>query len=174
MVLGARGLHNLHTLLTIDRTSEHDDESPPMTKGLDSSAISSMPQFVFGESSTSDEECVICLGLFEDGQKGKRLAFCEHAFHVECIDVWLHSNTTCPVCRASAVRLDDVRSDDVTVVDHENIDVNDEQNYDGSLEMNQSLGETSLEIVVEVPKEENNGTTDACETKSIYLSDIVN
>lgn len=24
---------------------------------------------------------------------------CKHGFHVECIDMWFHSNNTCPLCR---------------------------------------------------------------------------
>ena len=32
----------------------------------------------------------------------KLLPNCKHMFHVECIDMWLNSNTTCPICRTLA------------------------------------------------------------------------
>lgn len=44
---------------------------------------------------------MICLSIFEDGDVGRSLPKCEHAFHVECIDMWLHSHSNCPLCRAS-------------------------------------------------------------------------
>ncbi|KZV25749.1 hypothetical protein F511_04810 [Dorcoceras hygrometricum] len=76
-------------------------------KGLEACAISAIPRFVFQKDEQGVghlEECVICLSSFEDGQVGRRLPSCNHAFHVDCIDVWLHKHTTCPICRASAVR----------------------------------------------------------------------
>ena len=29
-----------------------------------------------------------------------RLLLCKHLYHVKCIDMWLASHTTCPLCRA--------------------------------------------------------------------------
>ncbi|KAJ0601693.1 putative transcription factor C2H2 family [Helianthus annuus] len=31
--------------------------------------------------------------------QSRLLLLCCHAFHVECIDAWLKSNQTCPLCR---------------------------------------------------------------------------
>lgn len=47
---------------------------------------------------------MICLSDFEDDDIGRALAKCGHAFHAECIDMWLHSHTTCPICRSPAAR----------------------------------------------------------------------
>ncbi|CAA7032315.1 unnamed protein product [Microthlaspi erraticum] len=72
-------------------------------KGLDSSVISSIPLFVYeedDEKEEEDEECVICLGLWEAGDFGRKLRNCGHGFHVECIDMWLFSHSTCPICRS--------------------------------------------------------------------------
>lgn len=45
-------------------------------------------------------ECAVCLSLFEDKEKGRKLPECGHGFHVECIDMWLSSHSNCPICRA--------------------------------------------------------------------------
>lgn len=95
-VLGSR-FHHFHTF-TIDTTIT--DSTP--TKGLEPSIISSIPLFVFKEEKHG-LECVICLTVFEEKEMGRKLPKCGHAFHVECIDMWLHSHSTCPICRASVV-----------------------------------------------------------------------
>lgn len=74
-------------------------------KGLDSSVISSIPLFVYEdgekeEEEEEEEECAICLGLWEVGDFGRKLRNCGHGFHVECIDMWLSSHSTCPLCRS--------------------------------------------------------------------------
>ncbi|XP_010443598.1 PREDICTED: RING-H2 finger protein ATL63-like [Camelina sativa] len=71
-------------------------------KGLDLSVISSIPLFVYEDDEDQDEEdeCVICLGLWEVGEFGRKLRNCGHGFHVECIDMWLSSHSTCPLCRS--------------------------------------------------------------------------
>eukprot|EP00002_Diphylleia_rotans_P022672 TRINITY_DN4446_c0_g1_i4.p1 TRINITY_DN4446_c0_g1~~TRINITY_DN4446_c0_g1_i4.p1 ORF type:complete len:431 (-),score=69.47 TRINITY_DN4446_c0_g1_i4:26-1318(-) len=46
----------------------------------------------------SKEECSICLCSYERGDRVMTL-FCEHAFHIECIEKWFDSKTACPVCR---------------------------------------------------------------------------
>uniref|UniRef100_A0A0E0DNN9 RING-type E3 ubiquitin transferase n=1 Tax=Oryza meridionalis TaxID=40149 RepID=A0A0E0DNN9_9ORYZ len=48
-------------------------------------------------------QCVICLGLVQVGEVVRRLPACKHLFHVECIDAWLSSHSTCPICRADVV-----------------------------------------------------------------------
>ncbi|XP_073294296.1 uncharacterized protein [Primulina huaijiensis] len=79
--------------------------------GLESCVLSTIPRFVFQEEKQEGEqcdhglECVICLSPFENGQVGRRLPSCDHAFHVECIDMWLQTHATCPICRASAVHV---------------------------------------------------------------------
>ncbi|PNX81748.1 RING-H2 finger protein ATL52-like [Trifolium pratense] len=53
----------------------------------------------------SDDEggtCAVCLGDFEEGEELKTMPECLHSFHVPCIDMWLNSHSSCPICRASA------------------------------------------------------------------------
>lgn len=44
--------------------------------------------------------CAICLCEFEDGEAIRVLPECLHLFHVVCIDKWLYSHSSCPLCRA--------------------------------------------------------------------------
>ncbi|KAK9990317.1 hypothetical protein SO802_025302 [Lithocarpus litseifolius] len=51
-------------------------------------------------------ECAVCLGEFEDHETLRLLPKCSHAFHTDCIDAWLSSHVTCPVCRAKLTNCD--------------------------------------------------------------------
>ncbi|KAI5679518.1 hypothetical protein M9H77_00745 [Catharanthus roseus] len=46
-----------------------------------------------------DIQCVICLCDVCEGQLYRLLPDCNHGFHVNCIDVWLRTHSTCPLCR---------------------------------------------------------------------------
>ncbi|KVH97210.1 hypothetical protein Ccrd_000682 [Cynara cardunculus var. scolymus] len=43
--------------------------------------------------------CAVCLHDIDGGQRYRRLPQCHHCFHVNCIDTWLQSQSTCPLCR---------------------------------------------------------------------------
>ncbi|KAL5801482.1 hypothetical protein ACOSQ3_033114 [Xanthoceras sorbifolium] len=47
-----------------------------------------------------DSDCSICLSEFKDGEAIRVLTQCSHQFHVQCIDLWLYSHSSCPLCRA--------------------------------------------------------------------------
>lgn len=165
-VLGARRLHNLLTLLTLDNSANDTDLSTSV-KGLESRLISSLPQFVF-KGDQHGLECVICLSFFENEQKGRKLALCRHEFHVECIDMWLRSHMTCPICRAPAVHESVQRTD--SSLENGETDLS-EESYGDSFDMNDQETTTMsnedssrLEIVVEVANTES-GSDDGCERK---------
>ncbi|KAJ4765810.1 hypothetical protein LUZ62_031090 [Rhynchospora pubera] len=81
--------------------------------GLDPTAIAQLPSFTYKRGSltaartvgSSEEmestlpECSICLSSIEEGEQVRLLPNCRHMFHKECIDVWLSTNASCPVCR---------------------------------------------------------------------------
>ncbi|XP_057422430.1 RING-H2 finger protein ATL2 [Lotus japonicus] len=74
--------------------------STAATRGLDASVISSLPIFTFSPKTHPDPvECAVCLSELEDGETGRVLPKCNHTFHVDCIDMWFHSHSTCPLCR---------------------------------------------------------------------------
>ncbi len=42
--------------------------------------------------------CAICLGEYEAGESLRR-PNCGHSFHKDCLDTWLLSKNTCPICQ---------------------------------------------------------------------------
>ncbi|KAF8111245.1 hypothetical protein N665_0076s0232 [Sinapis alba] len=68
--------------------------------GLTPFELSSLPIVFFRQDSCKDGlECAICLSELVKGDKARLLPKCNHSFHVECIDMWFHSHSTCPICR---------------------------------------------------------------------------
>ena len=49
-----------------------------------------------------DACCVICLGEHEEGDHIRTLG-CNHYFHTGCVDPWLLSKQTCPLCMADVL-----------------------------------------------------------------------
>ncbi|GAB4841902.1 hypothetical protein Ancab_011858 [Ancistrocladus abbreviatus] len=73
-------------------------------RGLDSSVLRSLPIVVYSPKEFKDGlECAVCLCELSDGEKARLLPKCSHGFHVECIDMWFQSHSTCPLCRSPVV-----------------------------------------------------------------------
>lgn len=72
-------------------------------KGLDPSAVRSLPLVSYGGDAKHPIDCVICLCEFEDGETVKMIPYCRHVFHPECVDTWLASHVSCPLCRSSRI-----------------------------------------------------------------------
>ncbi|XP_010468167.1 PREDICTED: putative RING-H2 finger protein ATL61 [Camelina sativa] len=70
--------------------------------GVQPFVLRSIPTIDFNSKDFKDMvECAICLAELVDGDKARALPSCDHLFHVECIDSWLKSHSTCPICRKS-------------------------------------------------------------------------
>ncbi|XAR51222.1 hypothetical protein NMG60_11005785 [Bertholletia excelsa] len=71
--------------------------------GVDQSFIDTLPVFNYKAIIGSKDpfDCAVCLCEFEPEDKLRLLPKCSHAFHMECIDTWLLSHSTCPLCRSS-------------------------------------------------------------------------
>uniref|UniRef100_A0ACD5ZDD4 Uncharacterized protein n=1 Tax=Avena sativa TaxID=4498 RepID=A0ACD5ZDD4_AVESA len=80
-------------------------------EGLDAAEIAELPLVSYRdvkEHRISDGridplECAVCLLEFEDDDSLRLLPTCPHAFHPECIGLWLEKHVTCPLCRASVL-----------------------------------------------------------------------
>lgn len=74
--------------------------------GLDDAVIKTIPLSLYTAKFKADNsrECAVCLLEFEEDDYVRTLPVCSHAFHVECIDVWLRSHANCPLCRAGILR----------------------------------------------------------------------
>uniref|UniRef100_A0A0A9DFS4 RING-type E3 ubiquitin transferase n=1 Tax=Arundo donax TaxID=35708 RepID=A0A0A9DFS4_ARUDO len=78
--------------------------------GVDQAFIDALPVFLYrnvvggagGQGAGKDPfDCAVCLCEFSPDDQLRLLPKCSHAFHLECIDTWLLSHSTCPLCRRS-------------------------------------------------------------------------
>ncbi|GMH01628.1 hypothetical protein Nepgr_003467 [Nepenthes gracilis] len=72
-------------------------------RGLDQVLVDALPVFQYKEILGLKEpfDCAVCLCEFTGQDNLRLLPLCSHAFHIDCIDTWLLSNSTCPLCRGS-------------------------------------------------------------------------
>ncbi|WOL00762.1 RING-H2 finger protein ATL2-like [Canna indica] len=81
--------------------------------GLGKAEIASLPAFAYrnpvesgggscSRASDASVQCVVCLSAMAEGEMVRMLPRCRHVFHVDCVDMWLFSHSTCPLCRADA------------------------------------------------------------------------
>ncbi|KAJ3703120.1 hypothetical protein LUZ61_006825 [Rhynchospora tenuis] len=84
-----------HSSNTTMQKNQHD--------GIDAKEIHRISIELFEGETGSETQCSICLGGLADGDKVKVLPLCYHVFHPECIDMWLSSHSSCPLCRASLI-----------------------------------------------------------------------
>lgn len=71
--------------------------------GLAASAIAGLPAYAYEKRTGSGgggDDCAVCLGEVQRGEVVKQLPACAHLFHEGCIEAWLRSHGTCPVCRS--------------------------------------------------------------------------
>lgn len=87
-------------------------------KGLEKDQIQALPVITFGtekfpvEGYGSINDCVVCLSDYQKGDQLRLLPLCKHYFHVACIDTWLSTHISCPVCRHSVLQQQQSPADD--------------------------------------------------------------
>ncbi|KAL1371638.1 hypothetical protein HN51_001877 [Arachis hypogaea] len=91
--------------------------------GLEQSTIDALPVFYYQELLGLKEpfDCAVCLCEFSANEKLRLVPICSHAFHMNCLDTWLLSNSTCPLCRANlSSSIVNQNQNPVRVVEEEN------------------------------------------------------
>ncbi|KAK7834693.1 ring-h2 finger protein atl79 [Quercus suber] len=84
---------------------QHDERKSTLEKEAADTLISG-PSLVFSTGmklAGTEAECAICLSEFVEGEGIRVLGRCNHGFHVNCIQQWLSSHTSCPTCRRSCL-----------------------------------------------------------------------
>uniref|UniRef100_A0A6N2LSU8 RING-type E3 ubiquitin transferase n=1 Tax=Salix viminalis TaxID=40686 RepID=A0A6N2LSU8_SALVM len=98
--------HRRSVMNSLGLTNANVSSGEPPKRGLDPVVIASLPIFVYQQTDGQAEddliECAVCLSMLEDQEMARSLPNCKHTFHAECIDKWLSSHSTCPICRAEA------------------------------------------------------------------------
>ncbi|CAN6246532.1 unnamed protein product [Urochloa humidicola] len=76
---------------------EVDDEKERLIASLPlftmASALAALPK--------SSPDCAVCLSPFTPDAELRLLPACRHAFHAACVDAWLRTTPSCPLCRAA-------------------------------------------------------------------------
>ncbi|KAG8637022.1 NEP1-interacting protein 1 isoform X1 [Manihot esculenta] len=72
-------------------------------RGLSKNCIEKLPQLTLQHSHNFDQChqfcCSICLQDLKDGESVRKIPYCGHLFHMDCLDKWLARNGSCPMCR---------------------------------------------------------------------------
>ncbi|XP_036799428.1 RING finger protein 44 isoform X2 [Oncorhynchus mykiss] len=91
-------MENYEALLNL---AERLGEAKP--RGITKADIEQLPSYRFNLDNHQSEQtlCVVCFSDFECRQL-LRVLPCNHEFHAKCVDKWLKTNRTCPICRANA------------------------------------------------------------------------
>jgi hypothetical protein len=66
--------------------------------GLDETAIVALPRREVAPGDPA-ADCAVCITELAAGEDARLLPRCGHSFHVDCVDMWLRSHSTCPLCR---------------------------------------------------------------------------
>ncbi|XP_075499759.1 RING-H2 finger protein ATL16-like [Primulina tabacum] len=96
--------HNPSSHVSGNRARGHEDQVPVYLRGIDEFLTQELPAFLYiknDQESSSFLKCAVCLNEFQDNEMLRILPKCSHAFHLDCIDVWLQSNSNCPLCRST-------------------------------------------------------------------------
>ncbi|KAK8703043.1 hypothetical protein V6N13_021373 [Hibiscus sabdariffa] len=73
-------------------------------KGLARHVVERIPKMIITDNNNADAfgekvSCSVCLQDFQPGETVRSLPQCHHMFHLPCIDKWLLSHASCPLCR---------------------------------------------------------------------------
>lgn len=92
-----------------------------LRRGLDPTLLKTIPVVLFNPKEFKDGlECAVCLCDVSEGEKARLLPKCNHGFHVDCIDMWFQSHSTCPLCRNPVSNISSDDQNPTSAVEEEN------------------------------------------------------
>lgn len=83
-----------------------------LLNGLSRSTIANLPTFGYTRHRNDGGgwlQCAVCLSIVQEGEEVRQLPTCKHLFHRDCIDLWLYSHSTCPLCRSKVEAMKEVK-----------------------------------------------------------------
>ncbi|XP_057535693.1 RING-H2 finger protein ATL3 [Amaranthus tricolor] len=121
-------------------------------RGLDPATLGSLPIVVYNPKDFKDGlECAVCLSEVLEGEKTRVLPKCNHGFHVECIDMWFKSHSTCPLCRDSVIS-DDNTGKNAVHIENTGYSTSESDNSDDEIESsNDSIRRTRDILAIQFP-----------------------
>lgn len=71
---------------------------------LRTTQINMLPSYEYNVDKSCDDQasCAVCINDLVSKELMRKLP-CGHNFHAECLDKWLQSHETCPMCRARVI-----------------------------------------------------------------------
>lgn len=74
------------------------------TRGMSKDSVESLPKLKISSDNIRDCSgericCSVCLQDVQVGDTARSLPYCQHVFHLPCIDSWLFRHGSCPLCR---------------------------------------------------------------------------
>lgn len=72
-----------------------------LPRGLRQSEIDKLCWYSFSPEVHEEISCVVCMSIMVNAEVVRVLP-CNHEFHAACVDKWLRTNRTCPICRRDA------------------------------------------------------------------------
>ncbi|KAA0036326.1 E3 ubiquitin-protein ligase ATL31-like [Cucumis melo var. makuwa] len=112
MELNAASDAVLRSLARLDRFGPSHGLKPAEILAFPLVAHSAIKEMKMGKWSL---ECAVCLAEFQHYETLRLLPKCGHVFHPPCIDAWLASCATCPICRANLAAGENFSSEFVAI-----------------------------------------------------------
>ncbi|KAK9274205.1 hypothetical protein L1049_019019 [Liquidambar formosana] len=99
--------HDNRMSAEMDETQMNREAWQVAPTGLDDALIRSIAVCKYKkgelEGLVEGTDCSVCLNEFQEDESLRLLPKCNHAFHLPCIDTWLKSNSSCPLCRSNII-----------------------------------------------------------------------
>ncbi|KAL0464291.1 UNVERIFIED_CONTAM: E3 ubiquitin-protein ligase ATL4 [Sesamum latifolium] len=136
--LSKRFHRSFRTFSADDVVLRHDSSDPgstqPQCHVAGAGLLDSLPLFTFRSvtGNLTGGDCAVCLSKFEPHDQLRLLPLCCHAFHADCIDTWIVSNQTCPLCRSAVLPSDSDVLDKIRSTENGGVSNSSLRNGDGN------------------------------------------